>query len=193
MIGVILCGGQSSRMGSDKGLLKLQADSWAKAAANKMEALDLPVFFSVNNAQYDSYAGIFNTGHLIKDDDIMDVKGPLKGVLSTHLQHPTEDLYIFACDMLLMETAILKHLYTYSQKQPAEAWVFSNDNALEPLCGIYAAGGLAKIMQLLKVQGLLKHSMKYVLEQLHIEVVPVLAEQKKYFMNFNAHAQLNGL
>ncbi len=193
MTGVILCGGQSSRMGSDKGLLKLQEDTWAKAAISKMEALNLPAFLSVNEAQYKSYADIFAAAELIKDNESIAVKGPLKGVLSAHLQHPNEDLYILACDMPLMETGILKQLYDRYQKQAAEAWVFSNDNALEPLCGIYAASGLAKIIELLKTRGLLKHSMKYVLEQLHTETTPVLPEQQKYFMNFNAHAQLNGL
>ena len=141
MMGVILCGGQSSRMGSDKGLLKLQSDTWAKIAAAKMEVLSLPTVLSVNNAQYNSYAAIFTGRQLIKDNESIDVKGPLKGVLSTHLQYPLEDLYILACDMPLMETAILKQLQSFSQQKAAEAWVFSNDNALEPLCGIYSAAG----------------------------------------------------
>lgn len=193
MIGIVLCGGQSSRMGSDKGLLKTQEDTWAKIAAGKIEALNIPVFLSVNHAQYNGYAGIFDAAQLIKDNELIDVKGPLKGVLSAHLQHPAQDLYILACDMPLMETVILQQLYGSFQSDAAEAWVFSNDNALEPLCGIYTAGGLAKIMQLLRTQGLQKHSMKYVLEQLHTEAIPVLPDQKKYFLNVNAHAQLNGL
>ncbi len=47
MIGLILCGGQSSRMGSDKGLLKLEAKTWAQTAIDKMEILHIPVKISV--------------------------------------------------------------------------------------------------------------------------------------------------
>ena len=41
MVGVILCGGQSTRMGSDKGLLSTDGISWAQDAINKgKDALD---------------------------------------------------------------------------------------------------------------------------------------------------------
>ncbi len=36
IVGVVICGGQSSRMGSDKGLLKLEAKTWAQTAIDKM-------------------------------------------------------------------------------------------------------------------------------------------------------------
>jgi molybdopterin-guanine dinucleotide biosynthesis protein A len=36
MPGVILCGEQSLRMGSGKGLLKLQAKTWAQTAIDKI-------------------------------------------------------------------------------------------------------------------------------------------------------------
>ena len=47
MLGIILCGGQSLRMGSDKGLLKLQSITWTQNAINKMTALNIPVTISV--------------------------------------------------------------------------------------------------------------------------------------------------
>ena len=56
MLGIILCGGQSSRMGSDKGLLKLEAKTWAQTAIDKMTVLNIPVKISVNNQQYSEYA-----------------------------------------------------------------------------------------------------------------------------------------
>ena len=43
MIGVVLCGGNSTRMGSDKGLLKEEEETWAELAGRKLKALQLPV------------------------------------------------------------------------------------------------------------------------------------------------------
>ena len=67
MIGIILCGGQSSRMGSDKGLLKLEANTWAQTAVDKLSILDTPVKLSVNRQQLNDYAEVFAADDLVVD------------------------------------------------------------------------------------------------------------------------------
>ncbi len=204
MTGVVLCGGKSTRMGDDKGLLQVplpsesgnlnQANTWAKTATDKIGVLQLQVVLSVNAMQQDSYATIFPAGQLIKDDDNLHLKGPLCGVLSVHLQYPEEDLLVLACDMPLMEPAILRELIkNYEQNPREDAFVYTNEGEPEPLCGIYKANGLSKIIQLYKTQQLPRHSMKYMLEHIHTKLLPLANDQKKYFCNFNAHAELNGL
>lgn len=192
MLGVILCGGQSSRMGSDKGLLKLEAKTWAQTAIDKMAALNIPVKVSVNNTQHPSYAAVFPVPDLITDNTSLQVKGPLQGVLSSHLQYPTEDLFILACDMPMMEPFLLKELYEqYLQHPSADAYIFTNDGEPEPLCGIYTANGLSTILAMLQDGQLIRHSMKFMLDHLVVNTIALLEEQKKYFRNFNAHAELN--
>lgn len=194
MLGVILCGGQSSRMGSDKGLLKLEANTWAQTAIDKISALQIPVKISVNNRQYAQYANVFAVADLVPDSTMLSLSGPLLGVLSTHTAHPHEDLFILACDMPLMDAILLHQLYeAYQQHTEAEAYVFTNDGEPEPLCGIYKAGGLARILALLMNGQLARHSMKYMLDHLMVHRIPLKEDQKKYFRNFNAHAELNGL
>jgi molybdopterin-guanine dinucleotide biosynthesis protein A len=46
---------------------------------------------------------------------------------------------------------------------------------------------------LLENNQLVKHSMKHTLEQLSTYGIALRPEQKPYFRNFNAHADLNGL
>ncbi|MEO5681034.1 MAG: molybdenum cofactor guanylyltransferase [Chitinophagaceae bacterium] len=193
MTGVILCGGQSTRMGTDKGMLKLQAGTWAQTAVDKMAALPLPVMLSVNEEQYDAYSAVFKSDLLVKDNETIDVKGPLRGVLSVHAQDPAANLFILACDMPLMEASVLKQLLNFCENQDGDAFVFTNDGAYEPLCGIYTARALARILHLQKTKQLAKYSMKYVLEQLTTISIALNEDQKKYFRNFNAHAELNGL
>ena len=193
MTGVILCGGQSSRMGTDKGLLTTATHTWAQAAAGKIAALGLPFYLSVNEAQYPDYAAHFLNSKLIRDNNTIDVHGPLHGVLSAHIELPKEDLFILACDMPLMEIPVLQQLFNSSREHTADAFVFTNDGIYEPLCGIYSATGLSYIIQLLKNNQLPKHSMKYTLEHLSTYAIALRPEQKQYFRNFNAHADLNGL
>jgi molybdopterin-guanine dinucleotide biosynthesis protein A len=194
MLGVILCGGKSTRMGSDKGLLKLHANTWAQTAVDKIAELELPVVLSVNAAQYADYAAIFSPDQLVTDNMTLQLKGPLCGVLSVHLQYPGEDLLVLACDMPLMEPVFLKELIQQYQSDPdSNAFVYTGDGEPEPLCAIYKAKGLSHIIQLYQTGRLAKHSMKLMIEHLPVNSIPIDAEQKKYFRNFNAHAELNGL
>lgn len=194
MLGIILCGGQSTRMGSDKGLLKLEANTWAQTAIDKMAELKIPVKLSVNKNQYPSYATVFTPDDLIADDETLQLRGPLLGVLSSHIKFPNEDLFILACDMPLMDTSVLKELFfLYKHYPDSHAFVFTNDGQPEPLCGIYASTSLAKILSMLRSGQLNKHSMKFMLDHLHTKTIAASEEQKKFFRNFNAHAELNGL
>lgn len=193
MTGIVLCGGQSSRMGSDKGMLNTEGTAWAQLAINKLAALQMPVTLCVNELQYGAYATTFSDTPVITDNETLDLHGPLLGVMTAHLQYPMQNLFVLACDMPLMETSVLTELYQlYLQTDVYDGFVFTNDEQPEPLCAIYCANGLAAIADMHK-KGLLKrHSMKSMIENLNICFVRVSKEQKKYFTNFNAHADLNG-
>ena len=194
MLGIILCGGQSTRMGTDKGLLTMEGTSWAQAAAAKMAQLQLNIFYSINPLQLDTYSAIIDPGQLIPDNPELDVHGPLGGVLSVHEKFPMQDIFVLACDMPKMEVSVLQQLLdAYHRDNSDDAFVFTNDGEPEPLCAIYAARGLAHIRQLHHQQQLTRHSMKFMLDQLNTYVEPLQDSQKKFFGNFNAHAELNGL
>jgi molybdopterin-guanine dinucleotide biosynthesis protein A len=194
MLGIVLCGGKSTRMGTDKGLLAPDAETWVSVAADKLTDLGLEVKISINKEQLNTYADIFSYSDLIPDDSNLDIHGPLCGVLSVHLQKPAEDLFILACDMPLMESFILKELLQTAKKYPqADSFVFKNDNEPEPLCGIYKASGLASILKMYREKQLAKHSMKFMLDHLNTLTIQMPGEYKPYFQNFNAHADLNGL
>jgi molybdopterin-guanine dinucleotide biosynthesis protein A len=181
-------------MGTDKGLLKLQTSTWAQSAVDKITGLQLPVVLSVNSDQYAAYTTIFSNQSLITDNNSLQLKGPLCGVLSVHIQYPLEDLLVLACDMPLMETGILNELMAHArQDKTGDAFVFTNDGEPEPLCSIYMSKGLAHILHLYHTGQLSKHSMKYMLEHIATRFIPLPEEQKKLFRNFNAHAELNGL
>lgn len=194
MIGLVLCGGKSSRMGSDKGLLKLEAHTWAQTAVDKLAALNIPVKLSVNAAQFPHYSTVFPAADLITDNDTLQIHGPLHGLVSAHFQFPSETIFALACDMPLMEVTILKELLNaFQQHNEPDAFVFADNNEPEPLCGIYQPKGLAHTLELYHSGQLAKHSMKFMLYHINTFLLPISAEQKKAFRNFNAHAELNGL
>jgi len=194
MLGIVLCGGQSSRMGSDKGLLVHEAKTWAQTAFDKLSALNIPIKFSINDRQQSDYAKVFANELLIVDNTALFIKGPLLGVLSVHIQNTSNDLFLLACDLPLMESNVLKELFVYyEQNKKYEAYIFTNNNEQEPLCGIYTSKALKKILTLLQENKLPKHSMKFILSQLVVFEIALHDTQKVCFRNFNAHADINGL
>lgn len=194
MLSIVLCGGKSSRMGTDKGLLRSETGTWVQSAVDKLESLALPVKISVNKDQYPDYSSVFPADKLITDDPSLQLRGPLYGVLSVYLHHPADDLFILACDMPLMEPFLLEKLLQSYQANPQyDAYIYTNEGEPEPLCGIYRATGLAEILEMYHAQQLSKHSMKFMLDHINTFSIPIPEEHKKFFRNFNAHAELNGL
>ena len=96
-------------MGTDKGLLSSavvpgddigSSHTWAQDAFFKLQSLSIPVKISVNTNQLAKYSKIFAPGDLIADNESLKIKGPLCGVLSAHLQYPSDDLIILVYDIL---------------------------------------------------------------------------------------------
>lgn len=190
MYGLVLCGGESSRMGSDKGLLLHEEKCWALIAADKLATLQVPVKVSVNKNQLAAYKKIFSATELIVDDEQLLIKGPLLGLLSCHLAFPNENLFVLACDMLNMDVYFLQSLHKKYQQQKFDAYIFMNEGEEEPLCGIYTARALSLVLDMYKTKKLHKYSMKFVLSQLNICTIELSDGEKKNFQNFNSPAEL---
>ncbi len=187
MLGVVLAGGHSSRMGSDKGLLLTNGKTWAHHAYGKLQKLDIPVVISINSFQKPLYEEVFPSELLIDDRDIIDFKGPLAAVLSVHSLYPEEDLFVLACDMTDMETSTLGELYNLSRQKPLfDAFVFAVDGEPEPLCGIYSHKGLATILKRHQTGEVFKKSMKMMLEYLPAMRLAVPEDKKMLFKNVNS-------
>jgi molybdopterin-guanine dinucleotide biosynthesis protein A len=191
MTGLILCGGNSSRMGSDKGLLHISGITWAETACSKLSTVISSITISVNQQQLPVYHSHFPERTLIVDDPQLSVGGPLRGLLSAHLLLPKEDIFVFACDLLFMETIVFKNLLDKHKQSPDhEAYVFMNNGQAEPLCGIYTAKGLANIFAAYHINSLGKQSMKHVLEMLNTCYLPLSSAWQDYFKNINTRDEL---
>jgi len=193
MLGVVLCGGQSSRMGSDKGLLMFNDKTWTQKAIDTLDNFQIPVVISVNKNQYKDYSSIFRVDTIIPDDPSLQLHGPLYGLLSVHLKYPEEDLLILACDMPLIDSELIKQLLTKYSNETADAFIYTTDGEPEPMPGIYKSKGLAYVHHLYSNNQLPKHSMKFMLEHISTCISPLLADKKDCFRNFNTHTELNGL
>ncbi len=191
MIGVVLCGGQSSRMGEDKAMINTNGISWAQASINTLSRLNIPIYLSVNKLQEDIYSADFDASVLIKDVESLQLYGPLAGVISAHINFPLQDIFVLACDMQSMESEAIIELHKiYTNLPNYDAYVFLQDQQREPLCAIYTAKALKHILSMHTDKLLMKHSMNYMLDHLNVYESSVRTAQKQFFKNYNAPSDL---
>lgn len=194
MKGVVLCGGQSLRMGKDKGLLiGSKKITWAQQAFSLLSKFDLEVAFSVNKNQYPSYKRVFFSHKLMRDNPALNITGPLLGIMSAHLEYPGEDLLVLACDMIEMNLEVLTFLNNQYEQQPGfDAYLFKGKTTAEPLCAIYSASGLEQIVTKTKAMQFSHSNIKEALDELNVLGVPIKPEWKKAFTNMNTANDLKG-
>ncbi len=159
-----MCGGQSLRMGTDKGLIPIHGTCWAAFMAGKLAAIPLPVFVSINSTQQQQYKAFFLDEQLIIDS--LNIGGPLNGLLSVHNQYPDDDLLLLACDMINMQPKTLSRLIdTYTTEPDHDFYVYQNIDFAEPMCAIYTSRGLKKLIQNHEASSLQNSSLQKVLNQ----------------------------
>lgn len=188
MLGLVLCGGESSRMGSDKGLLTIQGQSWAELAYQKLAALQIPVLVSVNAKQHPIYEQKDPQWNFVIDDAALQVRGPLLGLLSAHLQFPEEDIIVLATDMIYMTTDTMAMLLRSFQTNTSDAVIYESDDRLQPLCGLYSASLLKKIFTVYQAGKLARFNMQYALQFGSVTHLKVANELE--FRNLNSKEDL---
>ena len=182
ILGVILCGGESKRMGSDKGLMPIQNSIWAKFMADKLLFLEGATVFSVNELQLKNYSSFIAPDDLVVDD--YEIGGPARGLLSVNRKFRDKDILLVSCDMLdLDEFTIRNILQVYLQEKDYDYYVYQDEKYAQPFCGIYTGKGLGKLRDLIRLQALSSISMQYILNNGLTKRIAI--EHKDAFHNFN--------
>jgi len=191
MIGIVLSGGKSTRMGTDKGLMVEDGLNWAQLAFSKLESVADKVYVSVSEAQAGKYAASFGE-NLIVDNASLSIGGPVLGLLSAHVLYPKEDVLVLACDMPRMEIAPLEHLLQQHKETPGkEAYLFVNDDGVQPLVAIYTSTLLERILQELNAGTLTNFSVKHIVDISKSCKVTVPTAWQKHFVNYNSHEDMH--
>lgn len=138
LIGLVLAGGHSTRMGVDKGLMSYHGKPQRLFLRDELKPFCDEVFLSIRKDQEDEL-----------DKDIPRVidentyKGPFNGLLSAHHAYPEAALFVIACDLPLMSSAELKYLYTHRNTESVATAFATRESGLpEPLAAIWEPAGL---------------------------------------------------
>lgn len=147
MYGLLLVGGKSQRMGSDKALLQYGGEqTQLERATELLNTVCGKVFVSQRHEQ--AFPTPQDTEAIY--DSIEDVKGPLCGILSAMQAHPEAHWLVLACDMPNLTQSTLKKLIGAFQSAPPQltAYCSGHDGLPEPLCAIYPCGSNVELLAL---------------------------------------------
>jgi molybdenum cofactor guanylyltransferase len=131
---LILLGGKSSRMGEDKATLVYHKMPQYLHLAEMFSNLGIPAFLSCRNDQLSTYSQ--SDLNLIEDTFLN--LGPMSGILSAFRSDPKSAWLVVACDLPLLDTAVIEELLEQRLTNAvATAFISPSDNWPEPLISIW--------------------------------------------------------
>jgi molybdopterin-guanine dinucleotide biosynthesis protein A len=139
--GIILAGGMSKRMGTEKGLIPFLGKPMIEHVLEAIKPLCNHIIISSNNQAF-TYLGF----PVIKDS-IMDF-GPSAGIFEGLKKASSSVNIIVPCDMPFVSTSFLRCLITFSKDY--EITVTEVNNVVQPLCGIYNKSILPQLKSLME-------------------------------------------
>ncbi|BCS52216.1 molybdenum cofactor guanylyltransferase [Geobacter sp. SVR] len=135
--GVILAGGRSSRMGSDKALLPYRGGRFVEAIHRRLSGIFDEVLLVTNNPeQYDFLP-------CRKVPDIHAGMGVLAGIHSGLYHSNNPAIFVVACDMPYLVEELIRRLA--SRADAGGVLIPESPQGLEPLHAVYGKGCLAAI------------------------------------------------
>ncbi|MGJ8653841.1 MAG: NTP transferase domain-containing protein [Opitutaceae bacterium] len=147
--GLVLVGGKSRRMGSDKALLRYgDQGTQLERTAGLLNSVCEKVFISQRAEQRfecpEKATPIY--------DSVEDARGPLCGILSAMAAHPQAHWLVLACDLPFLKHATLEKLIREFQNTEPQltAYRSTHDGLPEPLCAIYPSGSGEGLLALAK-------------------------------------------
>ncbi|HJO55964.1 MAG TPA: molybdenum cofactor guanylyltransferase, partial [Candidatus Scalindua sp.] len=130
MNAVILVGGKSSRMGSNKAFLELKGKTFIELQIELLRKMFDEIFISANTSAEYEYLDL----SIFKD--VYPGKGPLGGIYTSLINSSSLHTFMLACDMPFVEPELIKHLKDLTKEY--DVVIPKSEKGLEPLHAFYS-------------------------------------------------------
>ncbi|MBU6374628.1 MAG: NTP transferase domain-containing protein [Bdellovibrionales bacterium] len=139
LYGLVLTGGRSRRMGSDKALIPYQGVPHALYLRELLRTFCAEVFLSARKAQW---VGTPLEGAPLLEDVIEDV-GPMGGLITALRFRPKANWVVLACDLPHVGSASIQDLIgSFDPQKMATCYANADEGFPEPLFAIYTPQAL---------------------------------------------------
>lgn len=183
MVGIILAGGKSKRLGShNKAFLEIEKEPLIKRQLRILRGYFKEIFIVTNSK--DEYKSIDEVEII---SDVINDSGPLAGILSGLLVSRDNYNFIVACDLPFINISLIRYMLRNSEGYDITVpWL---KGKWEPLFAIYSKNCL-KYIKILLDKRILKVSELFYFPELRIkkiseEEIAKFGKIEKIFMNIN--------
>ncbi len=143
---IIMAGGTSSRMGSDKSMLAVNGRPMIETICERLRGTFSQILISANEVEKFGFLGL----PVIPDK--MPGQGPLMGIASALEASANELNFVVACDIPHIELAFVRRMLAEAEDFDAVI-PKSNDEKYEPLFAVYRKSALEAINEVLRSGG----------------------------------------
>jgi molybdopterin-guanine dinucleotide biosynthesis protein A len=174
--GIILAGGQSSRMGTDKAMLQINGKALLEKAIEICRPVCHEILISSNNSDHENF------GYIIIPDEIKNC-GPIGGIFSCLKKSETNWNFVISVDSAFVTEDFVQFLI--SETGVFDAVVPIHENGKEPLVAVYHKSCVPAILEQLKLKD---YKMHHLLNVLNTKFTNADSWVKKYpaiFKNLN--------
>jgi molybdenum cofactor guanylyltransferase len=181
--GIILTGGKSSRMGTDKAVLEFEGQSLLKRAADFCSVFCDEVLISSNNPEH-RVEGVSRINDEVKEC------GPMGGIYSCLKQSSSDWNFVLSVDAPFVQSDFI--LFLQDHTTDFDAVIPVHEGKKEPLIAFYQKKALPQIETHIKAEN---YKMHFLLQKLNTHFVDAGAWLEKYpniFNNLNTPEDLFG-
>lgn len=179
---IILAGGKSSRMGTDKSFIEINGKTLLESAIELCRPIFDFVLISSNNPVHKNF------GVEIIPDEILDC-GPIGGIYSCLKKSDTDWNFVISVDAAFVNTDFVKYLI--SEIDEYDAVIPIHSNGIEPLIALYHKNSLNAIEKRIQNEDFKMHNL---INSIHTKWIDSKAWTERYpklFYNLNRPEDFN--
>lgn len=143
--GIVLAGGASSRMGTDKGLVEVNGLPMVQHVLDTLGKVCAEILIVTNNSEYEQFE------YPLVEDKIKG-KGPLMGIICGLEKSNTKHNLIVSCDTPFVSEYLLR--FIFNEKEESDIVIAKKGGRLHPLIGYYQKGVLPALEEKLTLNEL---------------------------------------
>ncbi|WP_373396081.1 molybdenum cofactor guanylyltransferase [Algoriphagus halophilus] len=179
----ILCGGKSSRMNTEKGLVEFQGKTFLQWILDAVTPLTSDITLVTKNAAYACYG-------LPIIPDVVEDQGPVGGIYTALVDSSSRYNLILSCDIPKITTEVLTSLIQFAIGTDKDVCILSDGKHDYPLIGCYQKSLLPVFQNAIE-----QHHLKLcpLVDSLRNQKLLITSKDQATIRNINTQAELLSL